>query len=170
MARRKISRSLRQAAKSLRVASAATKSALKAGELGGAAGQVVDKRIKMLRDTVSAPLSALNPEFLQMGVEKGLAAASVGSSMLSNFAAFQRAYLNFSLANLRLAQTMTGALMRARSPLAVAVAIGETVQAAAVNSVDTILSAAQLGQTAVGGALKPLHRAATANAQRLSRQ
>ena len=153
----------------MRLGASFAKSAQAAGELGAASGIVINRRGQMLGAAIGDPLAAANPEFVRMGAEKAIAMSSIGTASVSNILAFQRTWMNLGLAQVRLATAVTGALLQSRSPAAAAKVVGRAAERALADSVDAALDVARSGQAMVDGALKPLHRAASRNAKRLSR-
>lgn len=166
---RKISRALRHTKKSIGIGASLAKSAQAAGELAVASGVVINRRGQMLGAAVGAPLAGANPEFVRMGAEKAIAMSSIGTGMFPNILALQRTWMNLGLVQVRLATVMTGALLQSSSPAVAAKVIARAAEKALADGVDAVLDVAQSGQAIVDGALKPLHRAASLNAKRLSR-
>lgn len=166
---RRVRRAARQTVKAFKIGRSAAKTARKASELGIAAGAVIGRRSPIVAAALNSPAAALNPELARMGSEKAVAAVSVGMGMIPNLFAMQMAWMKYGMTQARLAGMTIEGVLRASSPLAAARAFAGGAERSVANGVDTAQSVSHSSRAMADRAMKPLQKAVSANAKRLSR-
>lgn len=167
---RRIARAARQTGKAFKLGLSAAKTARKASGLAVAAGTVIGRRSPIITAALNAPAAALNPELARMGSEKAAAAVSVGMGMIPNLFAMQIAWMKYGMTQARLAGMTIEGLLRASSPWAAARAVAGGAERSVASSVDTAQGLSQSSRLLADRAMKPLQKAVSANAKRLSRR
>ncbi len=139
------------------------------GEMALAAQQTIALRLAMLAEAVTDPATLADPEFRRMGWEKLEAAAAAGTAMAEGFRVVRDGFWDWSAKQTAANEEAALRLIFARHPGEVATAQNRyaeaTLDAAEIAASRLALATSRLAKLGLG----PYHKAASANAKRLSR-
>jgi hypothetical protein len=141
----------------------------KTGELTTAAGQVVAKRMALGATAVIDPLNADHVEFAKIIPEKTMAFSEAGVTWLhwSGEVAERRA--SFAAREMAYGADAAVAMARCRTPAGVIATQSIFASAWFARALSQSIALGSLVMRSQGAVMAPIHRAATANARRLSR-
>lgn len=172
MARRatySLSRSLKQARKSVALGLSLAGNAQLAGALGAASAATIARRGKLMADAVGRPFAWTNPEFARMATEKAMAAAVNGPKMMVGAFDMYRLWLNFCQMQVQRSVALSAAVATSATPAAAAVKLRAAAARSIADATDTALGMTQVGQKVAKAGMKRVHRVAAGNAGRLAR-
>lgn len=167
---RRIARPLRQTKKAANLGLSLAKTAADATKLAVSSGVVVAHRGPMMAAAMALPAAANAPELQRMGSEKGLAAFSAGTNMISGLVAAQLTWTKFAFAQAQLGTLMFAGFFRAKAtPFTAGRVVAETTERAWANGVEAAMNFSQMGQVLWQRAAKSYQKPVSANAERLAR-
>lgn len=138
-------------------------------EMAFAAQQTIAMRLTRLAGAVTDPAALADPEFRRMGWEKLEAAAAAGTALAEGMRVVGEGLWDWSARQTAATEEATIRLMFARHPGEVAVAQNRYAEAT-LNAAETAAARLALATSRLAGlGLGPYHKAASANARRLSR-
>lgn len=146
------------------------KTALAAGEMATAAGQVIGYRTAMMAEAMGDPAAMIDPEFTLMGHEKVDAILESAVAMADGTRALFDAWTVWMTGQSRAALGAVSGLATCRTPFDLLEVQYRFIEASLSGTMASgsriALGAARLAQAG----LAPVHRTATANALRLARE
>ena len=137
-------------------------------KLAAAATRVVAHRATMIAEALHRPDLRAGAEVARMGTEKISAAAQASAAMLVESADASRLWLGFCFRHAERATALAFALANCRSQAAALGAVARSSEAALADLFTTGVALARLSQGVADAAIEPIHRAAIANARRLT--
>jgi Phasin protein len=141
----------------------------KTGELAIAAAQVIAKRMTLGAAAIIDPLNADRGEFARIIPEKTTAFAQAGFSWLQRSGKIAERMASFAASEMATASEAAVAMARCRTPGAIIAVQSRFATAWFARALSQSVALGSLALRTQGASIIPLHRAATANARRLSR-
>lgn len=172
MARRaahRLSRSLKQARKSMAIGLSLAGNAQLASALGAASAATIAQRGKLMADAIGHPFAWANPEFTRMATEKVMAAAVNGPKMMVGAFDMYRLWLNFCQVQVQRSLAVSASVMTSTTPAGAAAKLRAAAERGVADATDAVQAITQVGQKVSGAGMKRVHRVAAGNAGRLAR-
>ncbi len=164
-----LSRSLKQARKTMALGLSLAGTAQLAGALGAASAATIAGRGQLMAAAVGRPFAWTNPEFTRMATEKAMAAAVNGPKMMVGAFDMYRLWLNFCQAQVQHAVAVSASMAASATPAAAAAKLRAGAERSMADAADAALGITQVGQKVAKAGMKRVHRVAAGNAGRLAR-
>lgn len=137
-------------------------------KLAAASTRVVAHRASLIAEALHRPDLSTGVEVARMGAEKVSAVAQAGAAALIESSGVSRLWLGLWFRQAQRAVSLTSALTGCRSQAAAMGAIARATEAALADLFTTGVALTRVSQGVADAAIKPIHRAAVANARRLA--